>query len=67
MNYAAYHATFTVKAKGYPISTCLYALEDCHRTLKLWGDEISTDYSTRLWAEIDALRERLAHLQRKHN
>ena len=67
MTYADYHRTYTNKAKGYPLAACRVALADCHATLKLWGQDISADYSTRLWAEIDAMRERIAYLQRKHN
>lgn len=67
MTYNEYHQTYTNKAKGYPINACKRALEDCHYTLKLWGVEISAEYSTRLWAEIDAMRERIAYLQSKHN
>ena len=65
MTYNDYFTTYTNKAKGYPIAACQRALDDCHQTLKLWGQDISTEYSTRLWAEIDAMRDRIAHLQRK--
>ena len=66
MTYSEYHATFTNKAKRYPADACRFAISDCHETLKIQGKDISTDYSTRLLAEIDAMRERLAYLT-KHN
>jgi len=67
MTYTERHALYTTKAKRYSIDQAMTALADCHATLKLWGDEISTDYSTRLWAEVDALRDRIRHLQNQHN
>lgn len=67
MEYSTYRLIYANKAKGYPINACRRAIEDCHETLKLWGEGISTEYSARLWAEIDAMRERIAYLQRKHN
>ena len=67
MNYSDHHQTYTVKAKRYDLEQAIAALADCHATMKLWGEAISTNYSTRLWAEIDAMRERIAYLQRKHN
>jgi hypothetical protein len=67
MTYQEHHAVFTRKAKGYPVNACRFALDDCHRTLKLWGDDISPDYSVKLWAEIDAMRERIAHIERQRN
>jgi len=57
MSYNNHHAVFTQKVKGYDFYTCRRALFDCHDTLKLWGENIAVDYATKLWAEIDALRE----------
>lgn len=58
MNYSNHHATFTQKVKAYDAGTCRRALIDCHDTLKVWGNDISEDYAVKLWAEIDAIRER---------
>ena len=60
MNYNEYHAVFTRKAARYDFYTCRRALIDCYDTLEIWGQDIAADYATRLWAEIDALRERQA-------
>jgi hypothetical protein len=40
-------------------------LLDCHDTLKIWGEDINPDYAVRLWAEIDALRDRQMKLKQK--
>lgn len=59
MNYGQWHEVFTNKVKGYDLYTCRRAIHDCHDTLALHRD-LSTDdpYYIKLWAEIDALRER---------
>ena len=66
MNYNTWHDTFTHKVKEYDFYTCRRALIDCHDTLKLRRD-MSTDdpYYIKLWAEIDALRERQLKLSRE--
>jgi hypothetical protein len=58
MNYNNHHAVFTRKVAGYSASTCRRALNDCHDTLAVWGKDIAEDYAIKLWAEIDAIRER---------
>jgi hypothetical protein len=55
---------FTRKVAGYDFYTCRRALMDCHATLNLWGQDIPEDYAVRLWAEIDALRERQQKLSK---
>ena len=58
MNYNNHHAVFTRKVAAYDSYTCRRALLDCHDTLFIWGQDIAEDYAVKLWAEIDALRER---------
>ncbi len=59
MNYGQWHQTFTNKVSGYDWYTCRRALFDCHDTLALHPDKPTDDpYYIKLWAEIDALRER---------
>lgn len=65
MSYTQWHQTFANKVREYDWHTCRRALFDCHDTLNLWGDKIATDYATKLWAEIDALRERQAKLTKQ--
>jgi hypothetical protein len=67
MTYNEWHKVFTNKAKGYPINACKFAINDCHRTLQMVCPDNSSHesaYTTKLWAEIDAMRERLAQLQK---
>jgi hypothetical protein len=64
MNYTNHHAVFTRKVAGYDFYTCRRALMDCHDTLALWGQNIAEDYAVKLWAEIDALRERQLKLSK---
>mgnify|MGYP003658889989 CR=1 FL=1 len=45
MSYATCHQTFTHKVRDYDAGTCQRALFDCHDTLKIWGDEIDSDYA----------------------
>jgi hypothetical protein len=64
MTYTEHHATFARKARAYDMGTCNRALYDCHDTLKLWGEGIAPEYAIKLWAEIDALRERQQALRK---
>lgn len=64
MPYAYHHATFTRKVRAYDNGTCTRALYDCHDTLALWGESITPEYAIKLWAEIDALRERQMALRK---
>ena len=61
MNYGDWHQVFVNKVSEYDWYTCRRAIFDCHDTLALHKD-LSTDdaYYIKLWAEIDALRERQA-------
>lgn len=59
MNYGQWHEVFAKKVKGYDCYTCRRALFDCYDTLALHKDLPTDDpYYIKLWAEIDALRER---------
>lgn len=64
MNYNDYHAVFKEKVKGYDFYTCRRALMDCHATFAAWGTDITESYAVKLWAEIDALRERQLQLSK---
>ena len=65
MNYGEWHKVFTNKVRQYDYFTCRRALFDCHDTLEL-NRHLSTDdsYYIKLWAEIDALRERQQKLNK---
>jgi hypothetical protein len=64
MNYGEWHKVFEIKVKGYDAFVCEHAIKDCHDTLALHKD-MATDnpYYVKLWAEIDALRERQMKLK----
>jgi len=64
MNYSNHHAVFTNKVKQYTAAQCDFALKDCHNTLQVLGDVADEDYLVKVWAEIDALRERQLKLSR---
>ena len=50
---------FADKLIGYDAPMCGQALADCHATLRIRSDLAADDpYYIKLWAEIDALRER---------
>ena len=64
MNYSQLTAQCVNKFRDYDIRTCNRALIDCHETLQAQGKDIAPDYYRKLWAEIDALRARVATLSR---
>ena len=61
MNYGEMHKVFAHKVRDYDWYMCRRALFDCHDTLAMRRDLPTDDsYYIKLWAEIDALRERQA-------
>lgn len=65
MNYGQLRETSVNKFKEYDMNMCDIALHDCHITLQL-NNHLSTDdpYYIKLWAEIDAIRERQLKLSK---
>jgi hypothetical protein len=57
MNYPEVVQLAKNKVARYTANDCHAAIKDCHDTLKLWDKE--TDYTRKLWAEIDACRDRI--------
>lgn len=53
------------KFKSYGREQVELALFDCHETLRVGGYAVDHPYGKKLWAEIDALRDRGAVLLRK--
>jgi hypothetical protein len=65
MTYGELHKTCVNKFKEYDSDMCAHALHDCHTTLQL-NNHLPTDdpYYIKLWAEIDAIRERQLKLSK---
>jgi hypothetical protein len=67
MTYTEMTTLYRNKARGYTADQCEFAVRDIHTTIALHEGDLNHPYIQKLWAELDAMRERLAHLQRKHN
>jgi len=67
MTFSDWYKVFTNKVKNYSYDTCMRAMQDCYDTLKVQGDGIDPDYSNKLWAEIDALRNRQMTITRSRS
>jgi hypothetical protein len=63
MSYPDMVKTAADKVSRYTLAQCEYALRDCHATLDNWRDG-ETEYTRKVWCEVDALRDRIASLQR---
>ena len=63
------HQHFTEQARmrlaNYGANELSHALADCYETLKVGGYESDHPYGIKLWAEIDAIRERQMFLHNK--
>ncbi len=57
INYPEVVRNAQAKVAQYTLAQCHYALMDCHATLVNWPE--ATDYTRKLWAEIDACRDRV--------
>jgi hypothetical protein len=66
MTYGQLHQVFAKKVKHYTPNELDFALQDCHDTLKIHRN-LSTDdpYYIKLWAEIDAIRDRKLELSKR--
>lgn len=54
--------TLTLKVSSYTIPMLHGAIADCHHTLKVGQYPYEHPYAQKLWAEIDACRDRLMAL-----
>ena len=54
--------TLTLKVSRYNRQQLHHAIADCHYTLRLGQYEYTDPYAQKLWAEIDACRDRLMGL-----
>jgi hypothetical protein len=67
MTYTEMTALYHNKVRGYTADQCEFAVRDIHKTIALHEGDLNHPYIQKLWVELDAMRDRLAHLQRKHN
>ena len=65
MTYTDLNRAAVTKVSGYTIAQCDFATADIHATLALHGDDLSNHYVTKLYAELDAVRDRRMVLQSK--
>lgn len=62
--YEALCLTYKRKAASYTALMCKAAIEDCHAALASLGMMAPADYKTKIWCEIDAMRDRQMALSR---
>ena len=65
MTYTDLNRAAVTKVSGYTIAQCDFATADIHATLALHGDDLSNPYVIKLYAELDAVRDRRMVLQSK--
>jgi hypothetical protein len=67
MTYTEMTTLYRNKVRGYTADQCEFAVRDIYNTLRFVARDMSDPYVVKLYCELDAMRDRLAHLQRKHN
>jgi len=67
MNYTELNRNATHKVSRYTLAHCDYAIADIHATLAVtpYGDDMGHPYVAKLYAELDAVRDRRMVLQSK--
>ena len=58
MNYSDLTAQCRNKFKGYTLNQCHFAVRDIHDTLRLHPADMNNQYVVKLYAELDAVRDR---------
>jgi hypothetical protein len=58
MTYTELTAVCRNKFKGYTLNQCHHAMRDIHDTLQLHPADMSNPYVIKLYAELDAVRDR---------
>jgi hypothetical protein len=58
MSLTQHLVTFRNKVRQYSKAQCDFAVRDIHETLRLHGGDMRDPYIEKLWAELDAVRER---------
>ena len=57
--------TFANKVKEYNSEQCEHAMRDINETIDVFGDDMTDGYVIKLYAELDAVRDRQMILNRK--
>lgn len=66
MNYTQINRNATDKFSRYTLAQCEFAIVDINRTLALHdADDMDNAYVVKLWAELDAARDRLRAVKGK--
>jgi hypothetical protein len=67
MNHSDLTRIAAAKVSRYTLAQCEYAIADIHATLAVtpYGDDMAHPYVTKLYAELDAVRDRRMVLQSK--
>ena len=65
MTYTELNRTATAKVSRYTLAQCEYAIADIHATLALHDRDTSHPYVAKLYAELDAVRDRRMVLESK--
>lgn len=65
MNYTDLNRTAAAKVSRYTIAQCEFAIADIHATLALHDRDLGHPYVAKLYAELDAVRDRRMVLQSK--
>jgi hypothetical protein len=67
MTYTDLNRNAVNKVSGYTLAQCEYAIADIHATLAVtpYGDDMAHPYTAKLYAELDAVRDRRMILQSK--
>lgn len=55
--------TFKTKFSNSTAFECEAVIKDCHDTLKVGQYPYESEYAQKLWAEIDAARDRIKELK----
>ena len=63
MTYTEMTALYRNKARGYTADQCEFAMRDIHTTIALHEGDLNHPYIQKLWAELDAVRDRHAKLK----
>jgi len=65
MNYTEMNRAAVAKVSGYTLAQCEFAIADIHSTLALYDRDMAHPYVAKLYAELDAVRDRRMVLQSK--